>query len=224
MTDDERPMTDDERPTTDDERPMTDEERPMTDDERPIPDEERQIPAFFIHSVTRKPVGEQDACWRPAIEPSNSQALVLGIERRHTQRAAHPNAPLARSVRGFSEISDNAGILSDIIRRQAIVFQGVQSKLSYVLGIVMNVVRVALVAIGLYLLYDFLHDHHFGLIASFHDPDNWLGRAVASTPRTDYWIGVLILMGAVLAIYIAGRVKHRLAAHTVRLPSGRLDT
>jgi len=133
---------------TDEERPMTDDERPMTDDERPIPDEERQIPAFFIHSVTRKPVGEQDACWRPAIEPSNSQALVLGIERRHTQRAAHPNAPLARSVRGFSEISDNAGILSDIIRRQAIVFQGVQSKLSYVLGIVMNVVRVPLVACG----------------------------------------------------------------------------
>ena len=41
----------------------------------------------------------------------------------------------------------------DSIRRQSIVFQGVQSKLSYVLDIVMNVVRFTLVVVGVVLLY-----------------------------------------------------------------------
>lgn len=181
-------------------------------------------PSWQLLRVARS-LNTMDANVSVLLGDANPRSIVRKYFKQATRRSLTNlrKTGIQRAVRSFGEISDSAGILSDTIRRQAIVFQGVQSKVSYVLGILMNVVRVALVAIGLFLLYDFLHNHHYSLIQPFHDPENWLGRAVAWTPRLEYWPGLLVVLAAALSVYIAGRIKRRLAAPTVRLPSGRLD-
>ena len=130
---------------------------------------------------------------------------------------------LQRAVRSIGEISDNASILSDTIRRQAIIFQGVQSKASYVLGIVMNVVRVGLIVTGLFFLYKFLHSYHNDLVAGIHNSESWLGQFVEQMPVPDYGLAIVSIILIVTLVIVAGRLHRRLSAHTVRLPSGRLD-
>jgi ubiquinone biosynthesis protein len=130
---------------------------------------------------------------------------------------------LRRAISSISTISDNASILSDSIRRQAIVFQSAQSKLSYFMGIVINVVRLTLVVVGVVLLYKFLHYYHFALVAPIHNPNSWFGQMVAQLPMVEYALAVGTLLGIASLIYFSGRLHKRLSAPTVRLPDGRLD-
>lgn len=181
-------------------------------------------PSWQLLRVARS-LNTMDANVSVLLGDANPRGIVRKYFKQATGRSVKNlrKNGLQRAVRTIGEISDNATVLSDMIRRQAITFKGVQSKLSYVMGIVMNVVRVSVVALGLFFLYKFLHQHHYNLVAAFDDPDSWLGQLVRSAPTTEYWVGVTIVLLFILLFVFVGRVHRRLSAPTVRLPNGRLD-
>lgn len=150
--------------------------------------------------------------WRKYFEQSQRRAV------KHLRK----NGPQL-AVRGLSEFADNASMLSDMVRRQGIVFRGVQSKASYVMGIVVNVVRIGVLMTGLFFLYKFLHQHHSSLVAPISAPTNWWTQLAERVPSTSYWIGAMILVLFFLLFLAVGRLHRRLAAATIRLPGGQLD-
>lgn len=122
-----------------------------------------------------------------------------------------------------ADISENADYFSDMIRRQAIVFQGTQTKVSYILGVLFNFIRLGIAILGIVLLYNFLHQHYFNLIDNVHNPEHFLGSWAERIPPIAYEVGIGVLVLVLIAFLFAGRLKKRLSAPTPRLPSGRLD-
>ena len=122
-----------------------------------------------------------------------------------------------------SEITESASYVSDSLRRQAILFQGAQTKVAYFLSVMFSIVRLILVGIGIVLLYDYLHDHNFQIVASIDAEVGLLRQFAEAFPVYAAGIGILILVIMFGLILGATRVRRRLAAPSVRLPNGTLD-
>ena len=122
-----------------------------------------------------------------------------------------------------ADLSENLEYASDMIRRQSIIFQGTQTKAAYVMGLIFNFIRIGIAVVGLVLLYDFLHTHHFNLVEAFHSTEHFVGDFAERVPPVAYEVGIGVLIVVLIAFLFAGRIKKRLSAPTPRLPSGRLD-
>lgn len=123
-----------------------------------------------------------------------------------------------------SELAVSSRDISELVRRQAIVFEGAQTRASYIMGVIFNVARWLMVGLGLFLLYDFLHLHHNELVAWFHDPNSFIGRIIHRIEPYPYTVGIVMLLLVVLAVIGLSRVRRKVSRPTMRLPNGRLDT
>ncbi len=130
---------------------------------------------------------------------------------------------LRKIASAAADFAENADYISDMIRRQSIIFEGTQTKASYFIGVVFNFIRLGTAIIGIILLYGFLYQHHFNLIKSVHDAEHILGSWAERIPPIAYEVSIGILILALLAFIITGRIMKRLSAPTPRLPTGRLD-
>jgi ubiquinone biosynthesis protein len=130
-----------------------------------------------------------------------------------------------RSVgRAIGDTADSAVYISDIIRRQTIQFQGVQTRAAYIFGVIFSAIRLAIFGAGLFLLYDFIHLHHNDLVAGIHEELELFATFAERFPPYVYEVGVIMLILVILAFIAAGRIKRRMAAPSVRLPNGRLES
>jgi ubiquinone biosynthesis protein len=122
-----------------------------------------------------------------------------------------------------SEVLESASYLSSSLRRQAIQFEGAQTRISYLFSVLFRILRLGFVAGGIILLYAFLNQHFFGLVAGVHPLLGAWGRWVDSWPHLDYQTAIVALLAIVGAFWIVGRVHRVTARKAVRLPNGRLD-
>ncbi|MBZ0292572.1 MAG: hypothetical protein K8L99_08380 [Anaerolineae bacterium] len=125
--------------------------------------------------------------------------------------------------RTIADSMEVAGYFSESLRRQAIQMRGAQSKVSQFFELVMSVVRFGVVILGIVLLYDFLHAHHFNLLAGIHDQLGAFKQIPETIPPYAYEVGIVILIGVLLLFFAVNRAKRIFAQKPVRLPNGRID-
>ena len=151
------------------------------------------------------------------------------IARKYFRQAARRKVSQLRKqafrtiYNSASEITESASYVSDTLRRQAIMFQGAQTKVAYFLSVIFSIVRLILVGIGIVLFYDYLHDHNFHIVASIDAEVGVLRDFAVAFPVYAAGLGILVLAIMIGLILGASRVRRHLAAPTVRLPNGRLD-
>ena len=152
------------------------------------------------------------------------------IARRYFREAARRKVAQLRKqafrtiYNSASEITESASYVSDSLRRQAIMFQGAQTKVAYFLSVLFSIARLVLIGIGLMLLYDYLHDHDFQIVASINAEVGILRDFAVAFPAYAASLGILVLLVMVGLILFTTRVRRRLAAPSVRLPNGQLDS
>ena len=121
------------------------------------------------------------------------------------------------------EAMESAGYLSTSLRRQAIQFEGVQSRIAHVYSWLLRAVRAGLVIGGLALLYTYLYQRSFGPVTAVHPLLGNLGTWVSNLPRVERGTALLLLILLGMGFVVAGRVQRVMARRTPRLPNGRLD-
>jgi hypothetical protein len=135
-------------------------------------------------------------------------------------------------VRGIGSLIGSAAIeatvtgkfVTDGLRQEAIRFQGVQQKLHQFLAVLFGLVRWGLIIGIVVLIYDFVHQHNFNLVAGFHDDLGAFGDIVEKIAPYPAEFGLTFIFLVLLFIIITGRLKNRFNQATIRLPDGRLDT
>jgi ubiquinone biosynthesis protein len=118
---------------------------------------------------------------------------------------------------------ESAGHLSASLRRQAIQFEGVQTRVAQVYSWLFRTVRVGLVLGGIALLYTYLHQRGFGPVIAIHPLLGSWGAWVHHLPHVEHPIALLLLILLVVGFFVAGRAQRTMARKTPRLPDGRLD-
>lgn len=181
-------------------------------------------PSWQFLRVARS-VGTMDANLSVLLERENPTKLLgtyFKDARRRAFRRLRRRAPelLGRAV---SSMVETVGQLSGTILRQSIQVQGSQSKVSQILGVVSTLVRVAIGIAIVVLVYDFLHDNHFNLIAGINPYLGGVADFVESTPALPYDVGIGFILVVIVLFVIVGRIRKILRRNSVRLPDGRVD-
>lgn len=181
-------------------------------------------PSWQFLRVARS-VGTMDANLGVLLEHENPTRLLRTYFRQARRRRIKRlrREGLNRAADGIADVLESAGHLSESLRRQAIQMRGAQSKVSQVLRVVATMVRLLIVVAVLVLAYDFLHAHHFDLIAGVHDSMGGLARFAESTPPLSYEIDVIVILGVIMLFFVVGRIRRILAREPVRGPNGRVE-
>jgi hypothetical protein len=111
-----------------------------------------------------------------------------------------------------------------MLRQSAVRFQGVQSNLNHLSAVISGIFRWALFFLGLFVLYDLLHQHAFNVIAGLHPQLGAFGRLAEQIPAYPIEVALFILIIIILLYRTVGKLKQRFSQPTVRLPGGRLDS
>ncbi|HWM17406.1 MAG TPA: AarF/UbiB family protein [Microbacterium sp.] len=181
-------------------------------------------PSWQFLRVARS-VSTMDANLGVLLENENPVRLLRKYfrqARRRNLRRLRRDAP-SRIANGFADVAEGAAHLSESLRRQAIQMRGAQSKVSQVFGVLAALLRLVIVIVALVFVYDFLHTHHFDLIAGINDSFNGLARFVESTPPLAYEVGLIVMIALVLLFFVIGRIRRILAREPVRTPTGRVE-
>ncbi|MEZ4766984.1 MAG: AarF/ABC1/UbiB kinase family protein [Caldilineales bacterium] len=182
-------------------------------------------PSWQFLRVARS-LNTMDASVSALLGNSNPNSIARKYFRQAQKRAFQRlrKDGLKRLGNAAAEASETAGYVSDLLRRQAIVFQGAQTKIAYFFSAIFSILRLVLIVSGIVLLYDFLDQHYHHLVSPWSSGAGILATWAAAIPPYAYGLGLLVLFAVVLLIVFSGRARKRLAHPVPRLPNGRLDT
>jgi hypothetical protein len=123
-----------------------------------------------------------------------------------------------------SSLAETIKFTSDSVRRGAVQFQGIQTTANYLLRLVFRAATWILAIAFAAMVYDFLHQHHYQLVAALHDNVGPLRTLARLIPPYEYGDGIAILLILVVLTIVFARIARRFSVQTHRLPNGRLDT
>jgi hypothetical protein len=89
-------------------------------------------------------------------------------------------------------------LLTPLIRRQTLVFQGVRSKIALAFALVSRAFSLGMIVLATYLVLAFLYQHHPSLIKSLTRVDS-IREIIEDVPPIEYLYWVAILLGVVTA-------------------------
>lgn len=104
-------------------------------------------------------------------------------------------------------------MVGPIIRRQALIFQGVTGKVAYLWTIIFRILKIAVVVTGVFFLYDFLLMYEPGWVSGVHE--STLEAVAKKIPAYDWDIGLGIVAGLIYLYWLLGRLRRRFAQHEV---------
>jgi ubiquinone biosynthesis protein len=128
------------------------------------------------------------------------------------------------AVNATTELQVGSTFVSDMLRQSAVRFQGVQSNLNHLSAVISGIFRWALFFLGLFVLYDLLHQHAFNVVAGLHPQLGAFGRLAEQIPAYPIEVALFFLIIIILLYRTVGKLKQRFSQPTVRLPGGRLDS
>lgn len=149
--------------------------------------------------------------------------------RRYNQGASRRRLRnlLKNGVSGFvntaTDMTQTISFASDMVRRQALQFQGAATTGARIARLVLNWLRLGLFLAALVFFYDLIHYHANHLVQWLHA---WLGLVAdvaEAIPPYELDIGIAILVGLLLLVIFVSRIHSITAQKTLRLPDGRLD-
>ncbi len=123
-----------------------------------------------------------------------------------------------------SSLAETIKFTSDSVRRGAVQFQGIQTTANYLLRLVFRAATWILAIAFAAMVYDFLHQHHYQLVAALHENVGPLRTLARLIPPYEYGDGIAILLILVVLTIMFARIARRFSVQTHRLPNGRLDT
>ena len=115
----------------------------------------------------RRALGTMDASLAVLIGQANPNKIMRKYFRQSQSRNfSHLlNGGLLTMAGGtISDLRQITTFASDTLRQEAIKFDGIRSTAAYLFGILFGALRVGLFLGALVLLYDFLHQYHYGLV------------------------------------------------------------
>ena len=138
---------------------------------------------------------------------------------RMLQNAVTPSA-MVRSVSDMVATATEYGsMIGPVIRRQALVFQGVSSKIAYLWATFFRVAKLAVVVAGLFFLYDFLLMYQPEWVSGVHH--STLTAVANRIPAFDWDIGLVVLLGFVYVYWLLGRLRKRFTQNDLHPAVGR---
>lgn len=149
--------------------------------------------------------------------------------RRYNQGASRRRlrSLFKNGVSGFvntaTDMTQTISFASDMVRRQALQFQGAATTGARIARVVLGWLRFGLFLAVLVFLYDLIHHHVNHLVRWLHP---WLGPvadAAEAIPPYELDIGITILLGMLLLAILISRIRSIASQKTFRLPDGRLD-
>lgn len=149
--------------------------------------------------------------------------------RRYNQGASRRRLRnlFKNGVSGFvntaTDITQTISFASDMVRRQALQFQGAATTGARIARVVLGWLRFGLFLAALVFLYDLIHYHANSLVQWLHP---WLGPVAdiaEAIPSYELDIGITILLGVLLLVIFVSRIRSITSQKTLRLPDGRLD-
>jgi ubiquinone biosynthesis protein len=109
--------------------------------------------------------------------------------------------------------AEYGSMIGPIVRRQALVFQGVTSKIAFLWTMVFRILKIAVVVAGLFFLYDFLSMYEPQWVSGIHEQA--LDAVARKIPAYDWDVG-LGLIGLLIYVYwLLGRLRRRFSQHEV---------
>lgn len=157
---------------------------------------------------------------------NTNPAKIIRKYFRQSQARQLQNARknLGRNLAGaLGTVSEVAGYATETVRLGALQFAGIESKVAQVFGTLFGVLRLALIALFLYVVYEAMYDHAHPVVAGINERLGAFGDWVASTPRLHLEAWGLILVILLLIYFVISRWHQIFTTPTKRLPSGRLD-
>jgi hypothetical protein len=103
--------------------------------------------------------------------------------------------------------AEYGSMIGPIVRRQALVFQGVSSKIAYLWTVVFRVLKIGVIIAGLFFLYDFLLMYEPQWVSGINEQA--LDSVARKIPAYDVEVGFGIVVLLIYAYWLLGRLRRR---------------
>jgi ubiquinone biosynthesis protein len=149
------------------------------------------------------------------------QRYFVGAERRAVRRALTLGTLKDRLGGAMTTVTEYADLITPILRRQALVFQGVMTKASYFFGVVFRLLKFGMAAATLFFTYVLLKMYQPSWVSGIHN--QLLTEAAEEVPAVDWSVGLIALAVMLYLYWLLSRLQKRFRQKEIGIPgSGSL--
>lgn len=176
-----------------------------------------QIPVSWAFMKVGRTWATLDASLNYLVPDANYTKLFkrffIKAQSRGVKKALQPSTLIGGVSHALETVSEFSNILGPLMRRQALSFHGMTSKISYLWTTVFRVLKVAVWLGGFVLLYDFLLNYKPQWVAGVrHQVLDEIARRI---PFYEWKFGVFLLVGLIYVYRILDGLRRRFSQREI---------
>lgn len=131
----------------------------------------------------------------------------VGAERRALSRTLNVSAIKDRVSNVMTAAVEYGDLIGPIVRRQALVFQGVTSKIAYLWTVLFRILKIAVIIAIVVVGFDLLTLYEPGLVSGVHE--QLLVKAAERIPAYDWDVGLGVILALLYFYWLLGRLRRK---------------